>query len=317
MTLLILTMFAIVARSPAERASAQEVEECVDLRPGWIFCSGFEEGNLAIWDDYDGNPPSTNILLDHPGPFGRPGNHVMRLRVPAGSGTADILKVLPSQHDRLYARWYVLWEPGFDFGAPNHGGGLHAGARELLGRSGFRPTGADFITTTVDVATWDHRPIMYSYYRGMYQDCVDPEGQCWGDHFPCTMDEGESYCTNPIHRESTPLPVLETGRWYCIEMMVDEGTPTSDPELADGSLDIWIDGVEYGPWSGLWMRTTPDLKITILWLSIFFHGEHAVEGILLDNVVVSTEPIGPVVTLTGVEEPASTGPWGALKAGFR
>ena len=299
------------------RVLAQGVDECTQPEPGWIFCSGFEEGNLDIWDDYDGNPPSTNALIAHAGPFALAGNHVMRLRVPPGTGGADLVKVLPSTHDRLYARWYILWEPGYDFSAPNHGSGLHAGSRDLLARSGYRPTGADRFNAYVDVSTWDHRPIIYSYYRGMYQDCANPEGACWGDHFPCTMDEGQNYCTNPAHRETTQLPVLQTDRWYCVEILMDGGTPTSDPGLAAGVLNMWIDGVEYGPWTNLWMRTTPDLKITILWLSLFFHAEHSTAGVLLDNVVVSTAPIGLAGDITGVEDPDGANSWGSLKSEFR
>ena len=82
-----------------------------------VFCSGFEEGNKAIWDDYDGNPDATNLLMTDPGPCARTGNHVMRLRVPAGRGGADLIKMLPSTHDKLYARWYQKWEPGYDFTA--------------------------------------------------------------------------------------------------------------------------------------------------------------------------------------------------------
>jgi len=307
----------IVPLFGAPFAPAQDLDECAPSKAGWIFCSGFEEGDLAIWDDYDGNPLPTNALLTHGGPFGRDGNHVMRLWVPAGPGGADLVKMLPGTHERLYARWYILWEPGYDFSARNHGSGLHAGARSLMAHSGYRPTGADRFNAYVDVSTWDHRSIIYSYYRGMYQDCTDPEGACWGDHFPCTMDEGQSYCTNPAHRETTPLPVLETGRWYCVEILMDGGTPTTDPAQADGLLNMWIDGVAYGPWTDLWMRTTPDLKITILWLNLFFHAEHASAGVLIDNVVVSTEPIGLADELTGVEDPDRVRSWSALKAGFR
>jgi len=66
-----------------------------------VFQSGFEEGSKAIWDDYDGNPDETNLLMADPGPFNKAGNHVMRLRAPAGRGGADLVKVLPSAHDRL------------------------------------------------------------------------------------------------------------------------------------------------------------------------------------------------------------------------
>jgi hypothetical protein len=268
------------------------VNECEAMEPEWVFCSSFEEGDKSIWDDSDGNPDETNLLMEDPGPFGLDGNHVMRLRVPEGRGGADLVKVLPSSHDRAYARWYVMWEPDYDFSAPNHGGGLHAGSRDYLGRSDYQPDGDDWFGGWLEPDTDEHRLNVYSYYRGMYQDCVDPDGSCWGDHFPCMVDEGETFCEKPQHRETVLPPVMETGRWYCLEIMMDGATPVTSDAEADGVLDWWIDGVEIGPWDDLWLRTTPDLKITILWLSLFHHGDHSVEGVMLDNVVVSTERIG-------------------------
>ena len=93
--------------------------------------------------------------------------------------------------------------------------------------------------------------------------------------------------------------------------MMDGGAPTPGSEGADGVLNLWIDGVEYGPWNNLWMRTTPDLKITILWINLWFHSDHSVEGIMVDEVVVSTERIGSV----SVPTQAST--WGSVKGQFR
>jgi hypothetical protein len=313
------TMIALLLGPAAlgGRALAQTVDECAQPKTGWIFCSGFEEGNLAVWDDYDGNPPSTNALIAHAGPTAMADNHVMRLRVPEGRGSADLVKVLPGGHDRLYARWYMLWEAGYDFNAPSHGSGLNAGARNQLGRSGYRPTGADWYSAWVDVNILDHSPVIYTYYRGMYQDCVDPAGSCWGDRLPCTLDEGQVYCTNPAHRETAMPPALQTERWYRFEILMDGGTPTTTPGAANGILDMWIDGVEYGPWTDLWLRTTPDLKVTILWLNLFFPGTHSTAGVMIDNVVVSTQPIGPVGTTTGVENPGGANSWGSLKAGYR
>jgi len=85
---------------------------------------------------------------------------------------------------------------------------------------------------------------------------------------------------------------VESGRWYCMEILLDGGTPVNNINDADGVQNFWIDGVEYGPFEHLWHRTTPELKITILWLSLFHHEEHSVEGIMLDNVVVSENRIG-------------------------
>jgi hypothetical protein len=186
----------------------------------------------------------------------------------------------------------VKWEPGYDFNARNHGSGLHAGGRNLLGRSDYRPQGDDWFCSWIEPIRDDHRLNAYTYYRGMYMDCADPQGTCWGDHFPCMFDEGTNYCEKPQHRETVLPPVMETGRWYCIEMMMDGGTPTTNEAEADGILNFWVDGLEIGPWDDLWLRTTPDLKLTILWLSIFHHGDHSEEGLMFDNVVVSTSRIG-------------------------
>ncbi|MBW2528812.1 MAG: hypothetical protein JRI23_31845 [Deltaproteobacteria bacterium] len=266
-------------------------DECDAQAPEWVFCSDFEEGDKTIWDDYDGNPDETNLLMEDAGPFSLSGNHVMRLRVPAGRGGADLVKVLDAAYDRLFARWYVKYEPGFDFTAPNHGGGLHAGARNLLGRSDYRPQGDDWYSSWIEHTTDSNTHYAYTYYRGMYQDCVDPSGSCWGDHFPCTVDEGQTFCEKAQHRETVMPPTLQTDRWYCIEMMMDGGTATSSESAADGQLDFWVDEVQIGPWTDLWFRTDANLKLEILWLSLFHHGDHSVEGLMLDNVVVSTERI--------------------------
>ncbi len=267
-------------------------DECAAPGASWVFCSSFEEGSKAIWDDYDGNPDETNQLLADPGPFGLAGNHVMRLYPPPGRGGADLVKVLPSQHDRLYARWYMKWDPGYDFGAANHGSGLHAGERSLLGRSDFQPDGEDWFTAWLEPDPSIGRLYAYSYYRGMYQDCADPDGACWGDHFPCTTDEGQTFCEKPQHRETSLSAALEADRWYCVELMLDGGTPTASEAGANGQLNWWLDGVAAGPWTDLWLRSTAALKLSILWLNLFHHGDHADAGVCFDHVVVASERIG-------------------------
>jgi hypothetical protein len=268
------------------------VHECDVPAAEWVFCSDFEEGNKDVWDDYDGNPDETNLLVDDPGPFENAGNHAMQFIVPPGRGGVDLVKELPADQDRLYARWFIQWEPGFDFDAPNHGGGLHAGSRDWLGHSDTRPYGDDWYTAWIDYDSELHRSYIYSYYAGMYMDCADPQGACWGDHLPCMLDEGENYCTKPEHRETVEPPVLETGRWYCVEVMLDGGTASEGPDGATGAMDFWIDDVEIGPWTDLWMRTTAELRPNVLWLNLFHHAEHSVAGIRYDHVVVSTERVG-------------------------
>ncbi len=262
--------------------NALNSNECLNMNPNWLFCSGFEEGNKDIWDNLVKPIPDELVLLMvEPGPLNVVNNHVARFRVPAGRGGTGLVKLLPQQYDRVYARWYMKWENGYDFTAPNHGGGLHAGSRWNLGRSGNRPAGDDWFSAWLEPITSIPKLNAYVYYRGMYMDCTNPNGSCWGDHFPRI----EQQLTNSN-------PELNAGTWYCIEMMMDAGTPVASGENADGRLNFWINNQEIGSWNNMWFRTTSDLKISLLWLSLFHHGEHSVEGIYYDNAVVSTQRIG-------------------------
>ena len=259
------------------------IDECSVAAPEWVFCDSFETGNT--WDGSVAEP----VLADDDGPFGLPGNHVAQFRVPEGRGGTSLFKDL-AQHDALYLRFYIMWEPGHDFTAARHGpGGLHGGTTDCLGCSGSRPS--NWFTSTLETVTKaPHTLQAYTYYPGMYMDCADPNGSCWGDMFPCTA--GPSYCTNPEHAPQVDAPGMVAGQWYCLEQMIDGGTPTPSANGASGRLDFWIDELEIGPWPGLWLRSSADVKVSALWLYLFHHEEHSLEGILLDNIVVSTAPIG-------------------------
>lgn len=289
-------------------ASADTVprKECANPPAGTVFCEDFEGSNpKANFDDYDGNPDTENQVVATAGPAGDLANKAIRLRVPTEQGGgADLIKVLSANYDQLYARWFFMYEPGFNFNAPNHGGGLAAGDRNLVGSSGNRPAGNDYAGFFMQYQENTNRPYAYSYYRGMYQDCSNPQGNCWGDSLPCVYDSGASYCKQPQHRPSVPLPNLVEGQWYCVEQMVDMGTPTATGQGADGRLTIWLDSNLLGDFQDLWIRTSADLRIHYLWLSLFHHdGTHSAAGELVDNVVVSTQPIGCGTTEPGILNP--------------
>ena len=82
-------------------------------------------------------------------------------------------------------------------------------------------------------------------------------------------------------------------QWYCYEQMVDMGAASTDGTGATGRLTQWIDGNVMGDNANLWLRTTTNLKLQNLWLSLYHHdGTHSTVGELIDNVVVSTQRIG-------------------------
>lgn len=288
-----LILLCVGAIAIATAAVAQN--ECASAPPGTVFCEDFEGANpKARYDDYDGNPDSENPIVTNSGPAGSSPNKVVRFRAPPGArGGADLVKILPASYDKLYARWYFQYEPGFNFDAPNHGGGLTAGDRNNIGVSGNRPAGNDYAYFTVEYRQSSPVPFAYSYYRGMYQDCANPNGQCWGDSLPCVYDTGGAYCKKPQHRPSIALPTLQAGRWYCVEEMLDMGTPTTTGTNPNGRLALWLDDQLLGDYQDLWLRTTSTLKVKNLWLSLFHHdGTHSTVGEMIDNVVVSTQRIG-------------------------
>lgn len=45
-------------------APADALTECADAPTARVFCSGFEEGNFQLWDDWDGNPSPASVLFD-------------------------------------------------------------------------------------------------------------------------------------------------------------------------------------------------------------------------------------------------------------
>lgn len=269
--------------------------ECASPPQGTVFCEDFEGTNpKADFDDYDGNPDTENLIVTDSGPAGNSSNKAIRLFVPAGqSGGSDLVKVLATSYDKLYARWYFKYEPGFNFSALNHGGGLEAGDRNYIGQSGNRPTGSDFAGFYLQYQENAPNPYAYSYYRGMYQDCSNPNGSCWGDSFPCVFDSGATFCTKPQDRPTVTLPTLVAGQWYCYEQMVDMGNPSTDGSGATGRITQWLNGNLIGDNTNLWLRTTASLKLQNLWLSLYHpDGTHSVAGELIDNVVISTQRIG-------------------------
>lgn len=275
---------------------ATDPSSCQQMPDAWIFCEDFEGGDFSRWDDDPPRKRGTLTLLEEPAAAQTPANHVLQLRVNPGRGGVGLNKTFtPHEYRRLYARWYQQYEPGFDFSALNHGHGFHAGNRWLRGRSGIRPTGDDFFTAQVEYQpATDRQPArttIYTYYRGMKMDCQDPNGKCWGDHFPCLVEY--RYCKRvPQARPNPKPPGLQTGRWYCVELMVDAGEPSQEDEQASGEMNLWLDGVEYGPWRHLWFRTDASIQLNHFWLGLFHHRKHADAGILYDNIVVSREPVG-------------------------
>lgn len=289
------TAWALTLIASSASAGTVPRNECATSPAGSIFCEDFEGTDpKANFDDYDGNLNTENQVVVTNGPANEISNKAIRLRVPEGQGGgSDLFKVFSTGYDKLYARWYFMYEPGFNFNARNHGSGLAAGDRNLVGSSGIRPSGSDWAGFFIQYQERTAKTYAYSYYRGMYQDCTNPNGSCWGDSLPCLYDNGEYYCTQTQHRPTVTQSSIVAGEWYCAEQMIDLGTPTSTAQGASGRIMLWLNSTLTGDIQNLWIRTTPSLKLNNLWLSLYHHDEtHSAVGELIDNVLVSTQYIG-------------------------
>lgn len=289
--------------------------ECASPPTGTIFCADFEEASdaarRAVWNDYDG---ATDVVFaTDSGPSQDGANTVARFL--AGSGQpygADLVKVLPAAYDKLYLRYYQFFDAGYSTTWGGHGGGLTAGNRNNIGMSGSRPDGTDYADFSIEVSTAGHTR-SYNYSRGMYQDCSNPAGSCWGDSFPCDYDSGAIYCTKPHHikHSSVSWPTFSTGTWRCVEQMIDMGGSAAsnlDGTDPNGRYQIWIDGVPLGDYEDLWLRTSTGLKLQHLYMAWRNTSgtAHGSVGQRFDNIIVSTQRVGCGTSTTDKTEPTTS-----------
>lgn len=291
--------------------------ECANPPAGTVFCADFEEATdtarRAVWDDYDG-ALDISFLTD-PGPSQDVTNTVSHFLSGGDNSSVDLIKVFPSTYDQMYLRYYLYLDAGYDFSWIGHGGGLTAGSRDNLGISGNRPSGADRAEFTLEFDAAGHLHA-YSYYRGMYQDCANPVGSCWGDSFPCLS--GAGCAPHHVKHSSVSWPAVSPGQWYCVESMLDMGGTTAanlngtDP---NGRFQIWVDGAPLGDYEDLWLRTTAALGIQNLYMAWrAVPSGHGSIGQRYDNIVVSTQRVGCGTSTTDKTAPSVSayGPSGSV-----
>jgi hypothetical protein len=242
-----------------------------------VFAESFEAGNLARWDDADGNPPP-KVRLVRDKEHVHAGRVAAQLTVPRGKGVgADLTKWFSPGFEQLYARWYTKLADDYDQGNLHHAGGNLVGMRNrwLLGVAGQKPDGTDRFSTGLETwRDWGRNPapgelFLYTYYPDMKRD---PDGNYWGNSF-----------------KPEKKTLLGRGRWHCLEMMVK----LNDPARADGEQAFWLDGRLVGHFPGIRWRTVDSLRINGFWLLLYIHDSPQENRLWLDDVVVATDYIGP------------------------
>jgi hypothetical protein len=194
------------------------------------------------------------------------------LQIQQRTGTHQPYEFSPAlpPSETIYVRWYRRWEPGYDWTQHKMPGVYAKESSAQDGTAGVPPTGCDKYSCKLFV-DWDAYPAFYAYHP-------DQAGQ-YGDHI-------EQNIGVPV--------VLQTGRWYCFEMMLKSNTPGE----SDGELKMWIDGELKGHAQGMRFRTCDSLKINEFNHSAYVGGTWTSERdqkLWDDNLVIATEYIGPMV----------------------
>lgn len=198
----------------------------------------------------------------------------------AGEGLGD-------GYEELYLRYYVKFDDNYR-AVRNHGSNL--GGRDVttpgaawVGMAGIR-----------DVSS-----------RGYFYSGVQPRGERGSPEleigfYSYHLDKRGPWGENYDVLKHVPIRV---GTWHCIERhmklnSVDADKP--DPAGADGTEELWIDGLLTIRKEGVRFRRVPHLRITFLSLETYYHGLPKEYGrdnpikVYFDNLVIAREHIGPI-----------------------
>jgi len=84
--------------------------------------------------------------------------------------------------------------------------------------------------------------------------------------------------------------VLERRLWHCLEHVIRVNTPGE----ADGEAAAWISGELHIYLTGFRRRSTAELKLKRVSLGLYLHQSTRPITVCYDDVVLSTEYVGPV-----------------------
>jgi hypothetical protein len=196
--------------------------------------------------------------------------------------------------DVLFLRYYSKFDRSFNITGSSHNGGGMSAHYFVNGNA----------TPGVAANGTNKFLIEYEFWRG---DSTEPkpgnlniyiyhpeQRTNYGDHFfpdgtvlPWTYLPG-NFGTEFLSR---PNIVVESGKWYCYEVMLKANTPG----MRDGRIGCWLDGKLVADFPNLRLRDIDTLKINRFGLSFHFGANPINETWKwYDNVVAAKSYIGPV-----------------------
>jgi hypothetical protein len=250
-----------------------------------IFADDFETGELtANWSQVNIDTPAHGGFETNPEHVFS-GSRSLRLTAVANDGKssrAQVMRWFMPGYNRLYYRWYAKFAPDFDQGNHMHwtmiGGNNINDKYSAFGKAGIVPNGTDFFTSMLDPWTdWKKYPA--------------PGAICFASSWPEMKTK-----SNKVNYSNHILPevpfVPERGRWYCFEVMIG----LNEPGKSDGEQAFWIDGKKLLHMKDIRWRDSDILKLNFMWFAVYIHKAVQDNTCWYDNLVISTEYIGPLKT---------------------
>jgi len=198
------------------------------------------------------------------------GGGALAIRQVRGTHTpSEVHPTIPAT-DVAHVRWYRKWDEGYDWTQHKMPGVYAWAGRARGGGAGRRPNGRDKFSCKLYV-DFNRRPRFYTYHpeqKGGYGDGL----------LPNLVEDA---------------PRMETGRWYCFEMMIKAN---SAPKR-DGELKMWLDGKLIAHYRNMRFRDTNALRINQFTYSAYVGGTWVSkrdQKLWDDQIVVATRYIGPM-----------------------
>lgn len=268
---------------------AQECDNWHEEHPEWIFCDDFEDtgalvkpGRYFEYGDNDGD----FVNIDG---VGLDGSHGMRVRFQEGEVGAGGFKVAFGRNPNSYMNKQQI-RPDEDF-------------REIYYRmylkmeEGWSGCPAKLSRATCFTSAADWRQAMIAHLWS------DDEERLLIDPARCIDNNGNVLCTKYndfehldwLGMKSGVTPIFSTeysDRWFCIEAHVK----LNDPGQSNGLQEFWIDGHLEARREGLnFIGTYDEYAINAVFFENYWNsGSVKLQERYFDNIVISTEPIGPV-----------------------
>jgi hypothetical protein len=245
------------------------------------FADGFESGDLGAWDEKDEKKEGVFSFPD-PGE-GRLGKRCLRVEAHLGKDTGGGPTQWFESAESVFVRFYTRFDAECDyvhhFVTLRANKGLRGGDKwSGFGGAGNKPDGTERFSTAIEPwGDWGKNvpPGRWNFYSYWHEMKVSPDGKYWGNSFGVPE-----------------LPVIERGKWICVEFMLKHNTPGK----ADGEHAFWIDGDLTGHWRGISWRKSETLMANALTVESYITDrwtKQEVNTVFFDNVVIATQYIGP------------------------